>query len=131
MAPIRFPRRNREIGKSAQIVRYEGWPPSPHDGRDLSLHPNGLAAPQLEIEGRRPPVYYQHVSTAVPDRNVNCLICKQLMFYEGDSRCEPEVIVELKLPRWQEAVQVNALTCIFGIQKFYAHVRCWNATIKG
>lgn len=63
-------------------------------------------------------------------RPVKCCICQQQMYYFGDARSEPELTLEIKLPKWQDAVVVknmpSQMAHLFGVEKLYAHIRCWN-----
>jgi hypothetical protein len=63
-------------------------------------------------------------------RPVKCCICEQQMYYSDDKNYVPELTLEIKLPKWQEAVEIknmpSRIAQLFGIEKLYAHVHCWN-----
>jgi hypothetical protein len=52
------------------------------------------------------------------------------MYYCDGTKYEPELTLEIKLPKWQEAVVVknmpSRMAKLFGVEKLYAHIRCWN-----
>ena len=50
-------------------------------------------------------------------RPVKCHFCNQPMFYSGDERHEPEVVVSVDTRGARAEPEYQ----------FYAHVRCWNA----
>jgi len=63
-------------------------------------------------------------------RLVKCCICKEQMYYSDDPKYEPEILIRIELPKWQEAVKIKNMpswiASLFGVEKLYAHVRCWN-----
>jgi hypothetical protein len=52
------------------------------------------------------------------------------MYYSDDAKYEPELTLEIKLPKWQDAAAVknmpSLMAHLFGAEKLYAHIRCWN-----
>ncbi len=68
------------------------------------------------------------------ERPANCLFCNQQMFYMGDPRSTPELTIHLSLPSYQPPVTVEGFNKIegymFGTQKHYAHVTCWNTVFN-
>jgi hypothetical protein len=63
-----------------------------------------------------------------PTRPVTCSVCKEQMFYEGFPGHEPEITLEIQLPKWQEPVLIKHMENrnILGKSTHYIHVRCWN-----
>lgn len=63
-------------------------------------------------------------------RPTKCSICKEQMYYSDNPKYEPEVLIRIELPKWQEAVEIknmsSRIASLFGVEKLYAHVRCWN-----
>lgn len=60
-----------------------------------------------------------------PSRSVKCAVCQSQLFYSNEDGYEPEIEVQVSLPKWQEAVECKNVS-IFGISKYYIHIKCWN-----
>ena len=58
-------------------------------------------------------------------RPAKCAVCQSQLFYSDEEGHEPEVMVEVSLPKWQEAVECKNVSR-FGISKYYIHIKCWN-----
>lgn len=59
------------------------------------------------------------------NRPVKCAVCQSQLFYSDEEGYEPEVKVEVSLPKWQEAVECKNVS-IFGTSEYYIHIKCWN-----
>jgi hypothetical protein len=58
-------------------------------------------------------------------RPVKCAVCQSQLYYENECGSEPEVELQVSLPKWQEATECKNISAL-GFSKYYIHTRCWN-----
>jgi hypothetical protein len=58
-------------------------------------------------------------------RPAKCAVCQSQLYYENECGSEPEVEVQVSLPKRQEATECKNISAL-GFSKYYIHTRCWN-----
>ena len=57
-------------------------------------------------------------------RPAKCAVCQSQLYYENECGSEPEVEVQVSLPKRQEATECKNISALGS--KYYIHTRCWN-----
>jgi len=58
-------------------------------------------------------------------RPAKCAVCQSQLYYLNECGSEPEVVLQVSLPKWQEATECKNISAL-GFSKYYIHTRCWN-----